>query len=53
MEFEHLREEPADLERERGIEAPTKGWLHRVMEDEAAAGEDEVVSGEEPPSTGG
>ena len=34
-EFEHLRGVLADLERERGIEPPTKEWIRSVIEDEA------------------
>ena len=50
--LDHLRDVLADLERERGIEPPTQGWLRHIMEDEAVADEDEVVSGGEPPPRG-
>jgi hypothetical protein len=47
-EFEHLSSVLADLEREQDIEAPTREQLRQVIEDEAIAGEDEVISNEEP-----
>jgi hypothetical protein len=49
-EFEHLISEVAALERERGIEPPTKVFLREVTESEAVAGEDEAIIGEEPPT---
>jgi hypothetical protein len=47
-EFEHLSSVLADLEREQYIEAPTNELLRQVIEDEAIAGEDEAILGEEP-----
>jgi hypothetical protein len=38
-EFEHLRGVLAVLERERGIEPPTREQLRQIMKDEVAAGE--------------
>ena len=38
-EFEHLRGVLAELERERGIEPPTREQLHQITKDEVAAGE--------------
>ncbi len=50
-EFEHLSGVLADLERERGVEPPTKEWLLRILEEESAVSEDEAILGEEPPAT--
>jgi hypothetical protein len=49
-EFENLSGVLADLERERGIEPPTKEQLRQVIDDEAIAGGDEAVIGEKPPT---
>ena len=50
-EFEHLSRVLADLERQRGIEPPTKEYLRQVVEREAVAGEDEAIIGEMPSET--
>jgi hypothetical protein len=39
-QFEYLSRVLADLEREWGVEPPTKEWLREVMETEAIAGEE-------------
>jgi hypothetical protein len=44
--FEHLISVVAELEREKGIEPPTREYLHEVMEREAVQGEDEAIIGE-------
>jgi hypothetical protein len=48
-EFEGLSLVVAELERERGNEPPTEGWLRQAMKDEAIAGEDEAVIDKERP----
>lgn len=49
--FEHLISVVAELEREKGIEPPTREFLLEVMEREAVQGEEEAIIGEEPPAT--
>lgn len=49
--FEHLISVVAELEREKGIEPPTREFLREVMKREAVQGEEEAILGEEPPAT--
>jgi hypothetical protein len=49
--FEHLISAVAELEREKGIEPPTREFLREVIEREAVQGEEEAILGEEPPAT--